>query len=454
MADKTHDFYLSSTLSDLGPERKAIAQAIGSARKTVLQSYNTDNRPPVQKCLADVRACQVYVGIIGWCYGGEVAHPTTHLSKSFTEHEFDEAGRADIHRHVFMHANRDKIAVGNADSNPKKINAFRKRIGKAVTPVEYEDLDDLLRKLPNVFQRDMPKLAESAGQGDFLDRLPKLPAPWEERHLAVDAAVETRLCRLTEALPTAGAALQSLLRPAAHADNTASVTARLSINNLTGAFENAQMRKAFDALREDDRGHFLGAARLLIRLAICRGFSTDGWHQMGQLTGADRLDAADIHLLHMGTQAARGLDFDLPQYSAVTYSPYLHLLDPDLNAGVGRNKQRQITDEAAQRFGFDRPRPSDDAGQALDGWHSKLDAHVFNKCEQRKRRYAVAEAVADADAAAALVVAAKLIHALALPFAVKDEDAFMAEPTRYLVDAIEQCIKAMHRLSQPATPTP
>ena len=62
MADKTHDFYLSSTLSDLGPERKAIQDAIGSARKTVLQSYNTDGRQPaVDKCIADVWACQVYV---------------------------------------------------------------------------------------------------------------------------------------------------------------------------------------------------------------------------------------------------------------------------------------------------------------------------------------------------------------------------------------------------------
>ena len=60
--------YLSSTLNDLGPERQAVKDALGS-ECTVAESYTADERSVRESCLADVVGCDLYIAIIGRRYG-------------------------------------------------------------------------------------------------------------------------------------------------------------------------------------------------------------------------------------------------------------------------------------------------------------------------------------------------------------------------------------------------
>jgi hypothetical protein len=58
--------YLSSTLTDLGPERQAVKDALGGDC-VVVESYTADERNLRDSCLADVSSCDLYIGIVPLC---------------------------------------------------------------------------------------------------------------------------------------------------------------------------------------------------------------------------------------------------------------------------------------------------------------------------------------------------------------------------------------------------
>lgn len=92
--------YVSSTFSDLQDHRKRIALALSRLRLSpvAMEAYVADTREPVEKCLADVRACDLYIGVFAWRHGscppGE--------SRSFTELEYREAVAAGRPRLIFL----------------------------------------------------------------------------------------------------------------------------------------------------------------------------------------------------------------------------------------------------------------------------------------------------------------------------------------------------------------
>ncbi len=60
--------YLSSTLSDLQDERRAVRDVL-SGDYTVVESYEADPQPLWKSCVADVAKCEIYIGIVGLRYG-------------------------------------------------------------------------------------------------------------------------------------------------------------------------------------------------------------------------------------------------------------------------------------------------------------------------------------------------------------------------------------------------
>ncbi|HMV06994.1 MAG TPA: DUF4062 domain-containing protein, partial [Accumulibacter sp.] len=78
--------YLSSTLSDLEAERQAVKEALsGRYGYNIVDSYEADPHPLWESCIADVQACDAYLGIVGLRYG----FVPPGQSKSITELEFD-----------------------------------------------------------------------------------------------------------------------------------------------------------------------------------------------------------------------------------------------------------------------------------------------------------------------------------------------------------------------------
>ncbi|MCM4084193.1 HEAT repeat domain-containing protein [Paractinoplanes hotanensis] len=92
--------YLSSTYSDLREFRTAARRALGRQVVDVLamEDYVADDSRPLEKCLADVAKCDLYIGIFAWRYG----HIPAGQDRSITEAEYREAVRLNIPRLVFL----------------------------------------------------------------------------------------------------------------------------------------------------------------------------------------------------------------------------------------------------------------------------------------------------------------------------------------------------------------
>jgi hypothetical protein len=118
--------YLSSTLNDLGPERQAVKDALGS-ECIVVESYIADERSLRESCLADVAGCDLYIGIVGLRYGFIPPGETL----SITHLEYEKA-RGTVPTWVFI---KDAAAVVYSrtdaftnEHSPDLIESFRKEL--------------------------------------------------------------------------------------------------------------------------------------------------------------------------------------------------------------------------------------------------------------------------------------------------------------------------------------
>jgi hypothetical protein len=89
--------YLSSTYVDLVEHRAAVARVLRQMGHEVIgmEEYVAEGARPIDRCLADVTACDLYVGVFAWQYGyvpmgstsgGTFAHPDM-APQSITEAE-------------------------------------------------------------------------------------------------------------------------------------------------------------------------------------------------------------------------------------------------------------------------------------------------------------------------------------------------------------------------------
>lgn len=81
--------YISSTYSDLVEAREAVYGVLRKMRHDVIamEDYVAADQRPLDKCLADVAACDIYVGIFAWRYG----YVPPDQERSITELEFRQA---------------------------------------------------------------------------------------------------------------------------------------------------------------------------------------------------------------------------------------------------------------------------------------------------------------------------------------------------------------------------
>lgn len=151
--------YLSSTLDDLQEERD-IATKVISEFGRVKTTYRADENAPVNACLQDVRACHLYVGILGLRYGWV---PTRALGgsdgKSITEMEYEAClgpfappGRPPIPRLMFIKDTAAGIPENQMDafsnsSTAEMIKDFRTRANSDQTACRFKSMDEFRAEL-------------------------------------------------------------------------------------------------------------------------------------------------------------------------------------------------------------------------------------------------------------------------------------------------------------------
>lgn len=119
--------YLSSTYSDLGKVRAAMATAIERLQgHTVvgMESYLASDQRPLDRCLADVAMCDYYVGIFAWRYGFVPPAET----RSITELELREAIASKKPRLLFVLDEKAKWPPGLRDADGERMQVLRSEL--------------------------------------------------------------------------------------------------------------------------------------------------------------------------------------------------------------------------------------------------------------------------------------------------------------------------------------
>jgi len=119
--------YLSSTYADLARARGPIAKAIARLQDhTVvdMESYLASDQRPVDRCLADVAACNYYVGVFAWRYGFVPPQET----RSITELELREAIASGKPRLIFVLDERAKWPPDLYDADRESITRLRREL--------------------------------------------------------------------------------------------------------------------------------------------------------------------------------------------------------------------------------------------------------------------------------------------------------------------------------------
>ena len=141
--------YISSTYEDLKEHREAVERAlrkVSGIEISRMEDYVADDARPLDKCLRDVRSCDVYVGIIAWRYG-YVPENDNPERKSITEREYLEA--KDKKRLIFLLDEDADWKLKYTDSHTgdggggKEIERFRDELSKDKTCSFFNTPDKL-----------------------------------------------------------------------------------------------------------------------------------------------------------------------------------------------------------------------------------------------------------------------------------------------------------------------
>jgi hypothetical protein len=154
--------YISSTFSDLKEHREAAYHALRELRHDVIamEDYVASDERPVQRCVADVAACDLYVGIFAWRYGYIPAeqNPT---KCSITELEYRKAIEAGKPRLIFLLAGDAAWPVPRLDAitgdgeRGQRIAQLRAELGTERLVSFFTTPEGLARKVSVAIQQQI-----------------------------------------------------------------------------------------------------------------------------------------------------------------------------------------------------------------------------------------------------------------------------------------------------------
>ena len=315
--------YISSTFEDLKDFRARAYTQLRKSRHDVLsmEDYNPSGRAPLEKCLEDVRNADIYVGLLGWCYGS-LSDEDDSSSLSFTEHEYREALNSGKELIVFLSDPNAPWAPKHMDSHTgagesgARISALRNSISKAHIRGFFKTPDDLAAGLSPAIEEACQKLTpSSARQLDQIptlsrDQLELLAARFDAKgaHSLSDAQLRDFLTQKAEEYRDYRNRIEGL---------DARVAA---IGNLKGAARDAAERLDFDEVEEllarvDEVETEIAAETKETRAAnaLLRGRVQDAYDILSSAAdsfgGIDRLEPARRRLTYEDRLYAHGLRY-------------------------------------------------------------------------------------------------------------------------------------------------
>ncbi len=170
--------YISSTRSDLKEYCEVVYKALRALRHDVIamEDYVASDQRPLDKCLADVAACDIYVGIFAWRYGFT---PTTDNpeQKSITELEYRQAVKTGKRKLVFLLNEEADWPTAQIEQGAggEKLKTFRQELANDHTVSFFRSPDELARMVVTAVAHLIPNLADS--QKIAIARLPQLLTP-------------------------------------------------------------------------------------------------------------------------------------------------------------------------------------------------------------------------------------------------------------------------------------
>lgn len=140
----TKSVFISSTSRDLQVHRAAVKAAIEHLEQRPIDMVNFGSQAgdATQVSLAEVRKAHIFVGIIAHRYG----YIPEGAEKSVTEMEYDEAGKRNIPRLMYL-VDPDYIWPDEFKENSPKLDSFKSRIEKNHVRSLFTTPDDLARKV-------------------------------------------------------------------------------------------------------------------------------------------------------------------------------------------------------------------------------------------------------------------------------------------------------------------
>lgn len=155
--------YVSSTITDLKRERRAVMNWLRAARHQAVDSYLPNSDTVRDSCLDDVGKCDLYVLILGHRYG---FRPADHNPEglSITHLEFRRAGQCGIPRIALLRTSIPDVSLSDfADpAMAALVLAFRDEVAREVRPAEFRDETNLIQGLSTGIQGELDR--RPAGQ--------------------------------------------------------------------------------------------------------------------------------------------------------------------------------------------------------------------------------------------------------------------------------------------------
>jgi hypothetical protein len=140
--------YLSSTFQDLKEYREEVLRYFrplkDSFRLVNMEDYTAEDRSAYDRCMEDVRCCDLYILLIGKTYGSIARDPAdagfNPGGHSYTELEYRMA--RDCHKEVWVFV-ASPLAALRADIDPAPLQKFRDSIDGILSPRPFDSPKDL-----------------------------------------------------------------------------------------------------------------------------------------------------------------------------------------------------------------------------------------------------------------------------------------------------------------------
>ncbi|MFI9827670.1 DUF4062 domain-containing protein [Streptomyces sp. NPDC051913] len=160
------DVYISSTFQDLQEARAQVRQTVRRMQHVdvAMEYYGASDERPLDKCVADVAACDLYICVVAWRYGFVPEGRT----ESITELEYRQAVVSGKPRLVFLLDQEARWPMSRMELGAMAdLTRFRAELERDTIVDTFTDEADLGRKVAEAIHRWERKQGSSEGVADW-----------------------------------------------------------------------------------------------------------------------------------------------------------------------------------------------------------------------------------------------------------------------------------------------